>query len=127
MQDYFLKYRNGIIGIDTHIPTPTGENLPIVYADWTASGRCFSPIENRIQNEIMPLVANTHTETSATGMAMTYAYHQARNSIKQHVHANSNDMIITSGSGMTGMVNKFQRILGLRVHGKLALHPKEEE
>ena len=127
MQDYFLKYRNGIIGIDTHIPTPTGENLPIVYADWTASGRCFSPIENRIQNEIMPLVANTHTETSATGMAMTYAYHQARNSIKQHVHANSNDMIITTGSGMTGMVNKFQRILGLRVHGKLATLPKEEE
>ena len=85
MQDYFLKYRNGIIGIDTSIPSPNGENLPIVYADWTASGRCFSPIEERMQHEIMPFVANTHTETSATGMAMTYAYHQARINIKKHV------------------------------------------
>ena len=126
MQDYFLKYRNGIIGIDTSIPTPTGENLPIVYADWTASGRCFSPIEERLKQEIMPFVANTHTETSATGMAMTYAYHKARTKIKNHVNANENDMIITSGSGMTGMVNKFQRILGLRVHGKLASIPNEE-
>ena len=126
MQDYFLKYRNGIIGIDTSIPSPTGENLPIVYADWTASGRCFSPIEERLKQEIMPFVANTHTETSATGMAMTYAYHKARTKIKNHVNSNENDMIITSGSGMTGMVNKFQRILGLRVHGKLASIPNEE-
>ena len=127
MQEYFSKYRNGIIGIDTSIPTPSGNNLPIVYADWTASGRCFAPIEERLQKEIMPLVANTHTETSATGMAMTYADHQARNSIKKHVNAHSDDLIITTGSGMTGMVNKFQRILGLRVHGTLAAIPQEKD
>lgn len=127
MQNYFSKYREGIIGINTKIPTQNGTEQTIVYADWTASGRGFSPIEARIQKEIMPLVANTHTETSATGMAMTYAYHKARTKIKKHVNANANDMIITSGSGMTGMVNKFQRILGLRVHGKLAVLPEEDE
>jgi selenocysteine lyase/cysteine desulfurase len=127
MQDYFLKFRNGIIGINKQIPSPDGSEHTIVYADWTASGRNFAPIESRIQNEIMPFVANTHTETSATGMAMTYAYHEARNLIKKHVNASTNDVIITTGSGMTGMVNKFQRILGLRVHGKLAVVPTEED
>ena len=125
MQDYFLKYRKGIIGIDTKIPTLLEQEHTIVYADWTASGRCFAPIEERIQHEIMPLVANTHTETSATGMAMTHAYHQARNMIKKHVNASNDDMIITTGSGMTGMVNKFQRILGLRCNSNIATKPND--
>lgn len=127
LKEYFQKFRKGIIGIDTTIPAPSGKEQKIVYADWTASGRCYAPIEERLQQDIMPLVANTHTETSTTGMAMTYAYHQARNIIKKHVNAHKNDIIITTGSGMTGMVNKFQRILGLRVHGTLVTLPKEED
>ena len=47
---------------------------------------------------------------------MTVAFHQALNMIKEHVNANDNDVIIASGSGMTGVVNKFQRILGYRAH-----------
>ena len=62
-----------------------------------------------------PFVANTHTETSVTGTAMTMAYHEARHIIKQHVNANANDVLITDGTGMTGVVNKLQRILGLRI------------
>ncbi len=127
MQNYFTKYRNGIIGINTKIPKPDGGEHTIVYSDWTASGRCFSPIEERLQHEIMPLVANTHTETSTTGMAMTYAYHQARSIIKKHVNATNNDIIITSGSGMTGVVNKFQRILGFRQSTLLNDSIKEED
>lgn len=127
MQDYFLKYRNGIIGINAKLPTDSEIENTIVYADWTASGRCFSPIEERIQHEIMPFVSNTHTETSATGMAMTHAYHQARNLIKKHVNASKNDIIVTTGSGMTGMINKFQRILGLRCNSKIASKPKDED
>lgn len=50
---------------------------------------------------------------------MTLAYHEARKIIKQHVNANSDDVLITAGSGMTGVVNKFQRILGLRVSDNL--------
>ncbi len=46
---------------------------------------------------------------------MTLAYHHARNLIKQHVNADENDVLITEGTGMTGVVNKFQRILGLKV------------
>jgi selenocysteine lyase/cysteine desulfurase len=67
-------------------------------------------------------VANTHTETSTSGAAMTLAYHEARKIIKQHVNANDTDVLITAGSGMTGVVNKFQRILGLKVAESLKDH-----
>ena len=91
----------------------------MVYCDWTASGRLYRPIEEKICNQFGPFVANTHTETSTSGAAMTLAYHEARNIIKRHVNANSNDVLITTGSGMTGVVNKFQRILGLKVSESL--------
>ena len=73
-------------------------------------------------NEFGPFVANTHTETSTSGAAMTLAYHEARNIIKRHVNADVNDVLITEGSGMTGVVNKFQRILGLKVSENLKEH-----
>ncbi len=116
MESYFLKFRKHIIGIDQTIDTPYEKGKKIVYADWTASGRNYGPIEERLQHKVMPLVGNTHTETSATGMAMTYAYHKAQSIIKNHVNAARTDVIISSNSGMTGVVNKFQRILGLKIH-----------
>ena len=58
MEKHFLAIREGIIGIDQDIPSPDGGNKRIVYADWTASGRNYAPIEERIQKEIMPLVGN---------------------------------------------------------------------
>jgi len=127
MEKHFLKYRKGIIGIDTKLLSPDGIKRRMVYADWVASGRNYSPIETRIREEILPLVANTHTETSTTGMAMTHAYHTAQGIIKDHVHANSDDLIITRGSGMTGLVNKFQRMLGLKANQDLDQILPEEE
>ena len=127
MKTNFLKFREGIIGIDTKIPSSVGEPKTILYADWTASGRNYLPIEKRIQDEIMPLVANTHTDTSATGMAMTHAYHEAQKNIKKHVNASADDLILTTGSGMTGVVNKLQRILGMKTQDKYCVLPPEEE
>jgi selenocysteine lyase/cysteine desulfurase len=116
LETYFSKYRKNIIGIDQKIQTPDHKLIDILYADWTASGRNYQPIEDRIQKELMPFVANTHTETSTTGMAMTHAYHKAQAMIKAHVNASENDKLISSNSGMTGVINKFQRILGLKIH-----------
>jgi selenocysteine lyase/cysteine desulfurase len=59
-------------------------------------------------------MANTHTETSETGTRMTHAYHYARELIKKHCNAGPNDVIITADSGMTRVLNKLQRILGLK-------------
>ena len=111
---YFKKFRNQIIGIDQEFVSPFGTKK-IIYTDWTASGRLYRPIEEKLMNDLGPFVANTHTETTVSGTAMTMAYHQARHVIKNHVNANYEDVLIADGTGMTGVVNKFQRILGLRI------------
>lgn len=69
----------------------------IVYADWTASGRIYLPIEEKLINEIGPFTANTHTETSITGSVMTHTYHIARKIIKEHVNASEDNILITTG------------------------------
>jgi selenocysteine lyase/cysteine desulfurase len=118
LEQFFSQFREHIIGINQTFDSPYGVQK-VVYADWTASGRLYRPIEEKICNELGPFVANTHTETSTTGATMTLAYHEARKIIKRHVNANENDVLITSGSGMTGVVNKFQRILGLKINENL--------
>lgn len=114
LETYFDQFRKHIVGVDQTFESPYGEKK-IIYTDWTASGRLYRPIEEKLLNDFGPFVANTHTETSITGSAMTMAYHKARSIIKAHVNASKEDVLITSGTGMTGVVNKFQRILGLRV------------
>jgi selenocysteine lyase/cysteine desulfurase len=114
LEQYFQQFRNNIIGVDQEFETPFGKKK-IVYTDWTASGRLYRPIEEKIINDFGPFVANTHTETTVSGTAMTMAYHEARKIIKRHVNASINDVLITDGTGMTGVVNKFQRILGLKI------------
>ena len=43
------------------IKTPIHDAIPLLYADWTASGRMYLPIEERIREKLLPFVANTHT------------------------------------------------------------------
>ncbi len=118
MEAYFKKYRDAIIGIDQTFQSPYGVKK-IIYADWIASGRLYRPIEEKITNQFGPYVGNTHTETCETGTFMTKAYHLAQRKIKEHVNAGPDDVIITAGSGMTTVINKFQRILGFRAMHKI--------
>ena len=114
LEQYFQQFRTNIIGINQEFESPFGTQK-IVYTDWTASGRLYRPIEEKLMNDFGPFVANTHTETTVSGTAMTMAYHEARHIIKHHVNANNDDVLINDGTGMTGVVNKFQRILGLKM------------
>ncbi len=116
--DCFSSYSANIIGRDQTFIAPNGEEKKLVYADWTASGRSYLPIEKILQTEFLPFVANTHTDTNTSGSCMTYAYHKAQHIIKEHVNAGQDDILISSNSGMTGVTNKLQRILGLRIHEK---------
>lgn len=117
LEGYFSKFRKNITGINQTFEGPYGEKK-IIYADWTASGRLYTPIENRMLNDLGGFVANTHTETSLTGKMMTHAYHEARKVIKEHVNAGEKDVFLPTGTGMTGAVLKFQRIMGIKVPEK---------
>jgi selenocysteine lyase/cysteine desulfurase len=114
LEQYFKPFRDNIVGIDLEFESPYGTQK-MVYTDWTASGRLYGPIEEKMAKEFGPYVANTHTETTESGTAMTLAYHKAKDIIKAHINCNEDDVLIMAGNGMTGVVNKFQRILGLKV------------
>lgn len=89
---------------------------PICYADWTASGRLYGPIEARLSRQVGAYMANTHTEDSLTGRTMSHWLQQAEQRIKRHVNANATDVLISTGSGMTGALGKLIRMLGLWAH-----------
>ena len=114
LESYFSKLRENVVGNGQTFESPFGEK-EIIYADWTASGRAYRPIEECLQQQIMPFVGNTHTATTITGGLMSKAYEKAKDIVKRHVNANNDDALIFCGSGMTGAVNKLQRILGLRM------------
>ncbi|MGQ9621689.1 MAG: aminotransferase class V-fold PLP-dependent enzyme [Bacteroidales bacterium] len=114
LENYFEPFRRNTVGVDTYIETPYGSKK-IVYADWIASGRLYAPIEKRLSFDLGQLVGNTHSESSTTGMVMTESYNEAHHIVKKHVNASKDDILLFTGSGMTGALAKLQRILGLKV------------
>lgn len=118
LEEYFQRFRSQVIGMNHEIETPYGKKK-IIYTDWTASGRLYRPIERKISEVFGPYMANTHTESNTTSLMMTAIYKQSKKIIKEHVNADKQDAIILDGFGMTSIMNKFQRILGLRVPEKL--------
>ncbi|QQS36780.1 MAG: aminotransferase class V-fold PLP-dependent enzyme [Ignavibacteriales bacterium] len=118
LEEHFKPFRENTIGFDKSFLTPYGEQK-LIYADWIASGRLYAPIEKKLVETFGPMVGNTHSESSVTGTSMTLSYHNAHKIIKQHVNAGPDDVIISAGSGMTAMICKFQRILGLKIPEQL--------
>ena len=114
MSNIFQQVKEQIIGEGHFVTTPYGRKK-LLYADWIASGRMYRPIEEIMTNKIGPMVANTHSESSDTGKAMTYAYHEAQAIIKNHVNAGENDVLLCTGTGMTGALSKLMRMLGLKL------------
>jgi len=106
--------RNAVIGDKHSIKTPFG-NKPLVYADYTASGRSLDFIEDYIRNEVLPYYANTHTETSFTGAQTTALREQARAQIRRAVNGTEEDQIIFCGPGATAAINKLIDILNIRL------------
>ncbi len=113
MSTHFLEMRKGVIGDHTSFESCYGEQA-LLYADWVASGRLYEPIERIIQEHIGPMIANPHSFSSETGKGSTYAYKHARKLIKDHVNAHETDVLVTAGSGMTTVLARFQRMMGLR-------------
>jgi selenocysteine lyase/cysteine desulfurase len=107
----FDSLRNEIVGADAPITTPFGERL-MVYADYTASGRCLGFVEKYLQN-LQRIYANTHTEDDISGRSMTQLLEQAEHAIKRSVHAGPDGRIVCVGTGATGAIDKLQQIVGV--------------
>ncbi len=105
--------RQEIIGRNEMFSTPVG-NKPLVYADYTASGRGLYFIENYLQN-LLRFYANSHTDDDFTGKTMTNLLHEAENRVKQIVNAGDSGKIIFTGTGTgaTGAITRLQQILGV--------------
>lgn len=112
------QIRKSVIGDRISIETAFGEK-PLVYADYTASGRSLSIIEDFIRDQVMPFYANTHTETSYTGAQTTAFREEARQEIAKAINAGTEHAVIFCGSGSTAAIDKLITILNLRLPAEL--------
>lgn len=110
--------RSSIIGDDQALDGPFGPRR-VTYADYTASGRSLTFIEDFIRGQVMPLYANTHTETSGTGRQTTRFREEARAIIHAACGGGPDDVVIFTGSGATGAINKLLDVLNLRLPADL--------
>ncbi|MCF6276059.1 MAG: aminotransferase class V-fold PLP-dependent enzyme, partial [Robiginitomaculum sp.] len=115
----FAALRQNIIGHDAVIGGPFGPRR-LMYADYVASGRSYGPIEDNIRNHVLPLYANTHTESSATGRQSTAYREQARCIIGKSLNASDDDAILFCGAGCTGAIDKLIGMLRLKLPGGMS-------
>ena len=107
----FETVRASVIGDGAPVPGPFGPR-PLVYADYVASGRALTFIEDAIRDHVLPVYGNTHTETSWTGRATTRFREQARDAVRDAVGADESHAVIFTGSGATAASDKLVRALG---------------
>jgi selenocysteine lyase/cysteine desulfurase len=112
------KIHASIIGGDRVINGPFGGRR-LAYADYTASGRSLSFIEDFLRDRVMPYYANTHTETSLTGLQTTHYREQARETIRRSIGADDDYAVIFCGAGTTGAINRLIDILNIRIPSDL--------
>ncbi|HEX5631256.1 MAG TPA: aminotransferase class V-fold PLP-dependent enzyme [Acidimicrobiia bacterium] len=117
-RDLLSLIRDSVIGRDDVVDGPFGPRR-VTYADYTASGRSLGFIEDFIRDQVLPLYANTHTESSGTGMQTTRLREDARAIIRRCVGGTDDHAVVFTGNGSTGAIDHMVRVLGLRIPAQL--------
>lgn len=112
--------RAGLIGDNIQIDGPFGMR-PLLYADYVASGRALTQVEDFIRDQVLPYYANSHTQASFCGAYMTRLREAARAEIARMVGAAGDTSVVFAGSGSTAGINRLVGLLdivALRAQGK---------
>lgn len=119
MSQLLEAIRAGVIGDDEAVNGPFGIRR-VTYADYTASGRSLTFIEDYLRDAVLPLYANTHTESSGTGLQTTRFREEARRIIRDAVGGTrERHAVIFCGSGSTAAINRLVDVLNLRLPADL--------
>lgn len=116
------RLHGAVIGADLMVPGPFGAHR-LIYADYTASGRALRPVEETVIEDFLPLYANSHTEASYLGAAMTRLRREARARIAAACGATEAHAVIFAGAGATAGLNRLVHLLGVAEDARAGLRP----
>jgi len=112
LPDLPARLRAGLIGEDVGLTGPRGQ-LPLLYADYVASGRALRQVEEFVMAHVLPCYANTHTETSFCGAYSTQLREAARAEIARILGAGPDCHVVFSGPGATSGLNRVVGLLNI--------------
>lgn len=119
MNDIFNKLRQGT-SRKGQLTGPFGIK-PIVYADSTASGIIYSPINKYMTDAVMPFYSNTHSN-AICGKYMSELIEYTKKMIRKEYNCDmENDQIIFTGNGCSGAIMHLIHAMDLKKNVNIPL------